>query len=233
MSHQQPVLTLVLSNNSQSKQFGVKLWWMLSFLLMLMFPPSVWSEEFELPGEFLRTLQDHDLVFSFPMKSAFMPLKPSPNPDMAYDFALKSRTGNLEIRYAIRDFLQSDGTELPPGEMFTVVVLNTSSDRFHKEEDLIVITKEGRRMVTVKPGFRVPMREIPGPDARKFFNADWAAMISYRPRSSFSRDFEVCMALATYKKRRGMTFTFFLLRQRDDDATKKQVAALWNALRYR
>lgn len=148
----------------------------------------------------------------FKMPDNFDTIATVSNPDMNYELALKSKTKDLEIRYAIRPLKErieqfekrakdtsmkmSGGSH--PNKMFQasfmVVIMNTSGT--HQQ----------------LPGYK----SFPPEAVKKEFNADWGATTVYPLKSVFGKGYSNCMQVTLHRDNQADVYIFYLFNNKED-----------------
>ena len=146
-------------------------------------------------NDFSNLLAESELVFSKPENYEELP--PGANDVLNYEKAIRSPDQQLEIRFAIRpinrmtiDYEDPHGAVPDPNHIFPLVF-----------ESLISRLSQGRYS---------PSREYSSEDAKKYFNADWAAVAVFDASPEFKTNFKQGFALALHKSRVSDAYIVFL-----------------------
>jgi hypothetical protein len=151
-----PVYLFSQNNNSNSKKAGQK-------------KPKENSFEY--------LLQKCKLEFTIPEE--FKIIKPKKNSDISYQFAIKDKNENYEIRYFIipfDQFYKDSANKIDPNRnsniFLTTTVLNASGyDAEHIPE----------------------INTFPAEYVQNEFNADWGAVSLFAPKSDFGKGYKYCV----------------------------------------
>lgn len=140
-------------------------------------------------------LQESGLVFNKPDK--FEDLPAGSNDVLNYERAILSPDRSLEIRIAVRplkrmkiEYIDPHGAVPDPNHIFPLVF-----------ESLVSRLSAGRYS---------PSREYSVADAKKYFNADWAAAAIFDTSPDFNTQFNQGVALALHRTRVSDAYVIFL-----------------------
>jgi hypothetical protein len=128
------------------------------------------------------------------------------NPLFTYDKAVRNEDGYLEIRYAVRplgriqiDYEDPHSSAPDPNHMFPLMF-----------QSMVTLLSDGRHS---------PTREYPREQARKKFNADWAAAAVFDMSARFNADHKQALVIAMHKSQLADAYSIFLF---DDFEQAKQ-----------
>jgi hypothetical protein len=154
-----------------------------------------------LPETFAKLLDRNKMTFAAPKDYTEVPVVE--NEQMDYEYAIKHKTANFEIRYAIRPL----DTELENYRQW---------EKTKKQGDIMIHPDklyEGLMDVTVLniSNGNIPAKETFPPDAvKKEFNADWGATTITTIGKEFGQDYKYCLMVALNKKGVGNAYIFFM-----------------------
>jgi hypothetical protein len=162
----------------------MRCWWLRLALAMSLatgaFPRAFAEPSFEV------LLAESHLQLEVP--AGFTPVPVQANPVLSYEQALRDPEGRLEVRYALRplgrlqiDYDDPHGAAPDPNHVFPLMF------------ESIAMRLSG--------GGHTPTREYPVDQARRLFNADWAAAGVFDVRSPFATDFAQGLVLALHRNR--------------------------------
>ena len=140
--------------------------------------------QLSLPAEFSRTLGQRGMMLDSGPLAEYELVPVMPNNDMEYDVALRSASGRLEVRYALRWD--------PGGNSFSAFALATLLNVGSGEDAL---------------------GPFPQKAVRAEFNADRGVSGPFAPRSTFSSDYDSGIMVAIWAEGRGMAYTFYLFNE--------------------
>ncbi len=124
----------------------------------------------------------------------------------SYDFAIRSRRNQLEIRYLIQPYNEQN-------QLFTAPQVEAVRLAMH------LATNEEESIIS---GLSMDEGEL-----KSDFNADWGKVFIFQPKKNFSNRTH-CKMLALYTEGKGMAFVFFLF-----DQPSQEVENRFVALRFR
>lgn len=167
---------------------------LISFLLLFMVAsqPCLGSSAI---NDFDSLLKESELVFSKP--DDFKDLSPGSNDVLNYERAVLSPDRSLEIRIAVRplkrmeiEYIDPHGAVPDPNHIFPLVF-----------ESLVSRLSAGRHS---------PSREYSVADAKKYFNADWAAAALFDTSPDFNTEYNQGVALGLHRTRVSDAYVIFL-----------------------
>ena len=165
-----------------------------------------------LPPRVSELIRSHSLQFAVP--PGFAPTSVMPNDDVVYDFAVKSQTKKLEIRYRIIPIRRTN--EAPSIDVNTM---------YHAM--LIAMA------LNISGGQQPHTQDYPENSVREEFGADAGATTAVRCNSDFGKDYQNCLISAMHKDDVADAYVFFLF----DDLQVLQAAIttdnIYHALRFR
>ena len=187
----------------------------LAHLIFLLPSAQVIASDTNPPG-FQELLAEAGLSFTTPTDFEEIALQPTPM--LQHEKALRTRNGQLEIRYAIRplsrieiDYQDPHSAVPEPNHMFNML--------FH--------TLVGN---LTQRGSRSPTREYSANQSKEFFNADWAALGVFDVVDAYSPEFDQAMLLAMHKNAKADAYAVFLFN--DYAQVKESVQRSMNALKF-
>jgi hypothetical protein len=127
-----------------------------------------------------------------------------PNDDMEYNVALRSASGRLEVRYALRWD--------PGGDSFSAFALATLLNVGSGEDAL---------------------GPFPPQAVRAEFNADRGVSGPFAPRSSFGSKYDSGIMVAIWAEGRGIAYTFYLFNENQRELALAEWRSVFYALRFR
>ena len=127
----------------------------------------------------------------------FNVIKPKLNLIQQYENALRSKDGELEIRYAIRplsrvkiDYEDPHGSAPDPNHLFPLL-LNSMIENLSNGGD-------------------TSKREYPSKQALKLFNADWASAAAFDVTEDFSKKYKQGLLIAIHKNDKADAYAIYL-----------------------
>ncbi len=160
--------------------------------------------QLSLPAEFSRTLGQRGMMLDSGPLAGYELVPVIPNDDMEYDVALRSASGRLEVRYALRWD--------PGGNSFSAFALTTLLNVGSGEDAL---------------------GPFPPQAVRAEFNADRGVSGPFAPRSTFSSDYDSGIMVAIWAEGRGMAYTFYLFNENQRELALAEWRSVFYALRFR
>ncbi len=160
--------------------------------------------QLSLPAEFSRTLGQRGMMLDSGPLAGYELVPVMPNDDMEYDVALRSASGRLEVRYALRWD--------PGGNSFSAFALATLLNVGSGEDAL---------------------GPFPQKAVRAEFNADRGVSGPFAPRSTFSSDYDSGIMVAIWAEGRGMAYTFYLFNENQRELALAEWRSVFYALRFR
>lgn len=166
-----------------------------------------------LPKDFQRLLQQASMRYSVP--PGFVPTPVIENADVAYDFAVKSTTRKLEIRYRIRPVEKQDkqNSYVEPDLMFNGMLMTMC--------------------LNISNGELVEPKPFSEESVRSEFGADAGSFCAVRTDSEFGEGYEKCSMSAFHKENVADAYVFFLF---DDVKTLSEALftdRVYHALKFR
>ena len=180
---------------------------LLQFLLAalpLVFAADVFSQKIEYPERFQNLLSQAGIEFFEPVEGSYRDVQVPENQFQNCDFAIRSNKEDLQIRFCILPWNESDPLSMNPhvatGRMVAAVATNV-------EIGLI-------------------SRIQPDPESlRKDFNADWGKQYFFQPKPGFSEKLD-CRMVALHKEGKGTAFIFYLFDDPGNEALDVRYLAL-------
>lgn len=143
--------------------------------------------------KFTQKLKEMELEFLEPLEQSYKKTRIQKNIILDYDFAIKARKTDMEIRFAL--FPEKENANTFPH----INVMSLASSVATNED-------EEARMV---------LHEMSKTDL-KSYNADWGAVVFFQPKRIFT-DKDHCKMLALYQEGKGLAYVFYLF----DEATEE------------
>ena len=159
-------------------------------LILLFFHNNTFAQ-IKISKSFTQKLQHMEMDFYEPLENSYKKIRVQRNDIIDYDFAIKARKGDMEIRFAL--YPDNDATKYPHINVMSMA----SSVATNDEEAKLVL-------------HQLPSSEL------KEYGADWGAMIFLQPKEMFTGK-DHCKMLALYKEGQGLAYAFFLF----DKATEE------------
>lgn len=188
----------------------------------------------DIPKKFAKLLEANGLEFRMP--DSFNIVATHKNPDMYYDLAIKSKTRDIEIRYAImplNDLVDSfekskkDTTlkAINPDAGFAKMVLWMDANNI---ADSVL---PGYDSLETDPMFK-SITSFPVADLKHDFNANWGAFAILFPRKTFARGYKHCIIVAIHKNKTANAIMVYLYNKTEDTNSifKNEV---FDALRFK
>jgi hypothetical protein len=166
-----------------------------------------------LPKDFQHLLQLGSMQYSVP--PGFVATPVIENDDVAYDFAVKSTTGKLEIRYRIRP-IEKQGHQdsyADPEFLFNGMVMTMG--------------------LNISNGQIVEPKPFPEVSVRSEFGADAGSSCAVHTDSEFGEGFKGCLISAIHKEKAADAYVFFMF---DDMKTLSEALftdRVYHALKFR
>ena len=166
-----------------------------------------------LPKNFQRLLQQTSMQYSVP--PGFLPTPVIENDDVAYDFAVKSTTRKLEIRYRIRP-IEKQGQQdsyADPEFLFNGILMTMA--------------------LNISDGQLVEPKPFPEESVKSEFGADAGSFCAFRTDSEFGEGYEKCSMSAFHKDNVADAYVFYLF---DDLKTLSEALLtdrVYHALKFR
>ena len=141
--------------------------------------------------DFATQLDQHKLDFVFAQGTDYRPYRHCINEFMPTDFAMRSRSEHLQIRYLIEPLDSTHYLSYEPHLLASGMIMHLG-----KNEREAVVT----------------MHELPDEQAQRDFGADWAAIYFFPPKKVFS-DYAHCRMLVLYREAGTMAYVFYLFNE--------------------
>jgi hypothetical protein len=151
----------------------------LSILFVIAISVNSFAQE-----SFSELLTKCSLSFTFP--NSFLPLEVKENPDVRYQFAMKSKTENIEIRYSIFSFAE----------------MHNNNDIYETFLQTICLNVSG--------GKTAQANHFKHEDVSAEFNADDGLTCMVPLDSDFGQGYKYCMINVLHKDNLGDIYTFYL-----------------------
>lgn len=157
-----------------------------------------------LPKTFENKLLARNLVIALPVENTFKQGKVRRNRVLSYDFAMRARREDLEIRYVLPVQRANASDDYPHILSFTTVT--------H-----VATNEEGSAQIA--------SHRIAAKDLKDRFNADWGSVYFFKPKPGFSNK-RHCKMLALYKEGKGMVYVFYLF-DKAGEVLEQQQYGIW------
>ncbi|MFK8101064.1 MAG: hypothetical protein AB8G15_01015 [Saprospiraceae bacterium] len=146
--------------------------------------------------QFQAVLQAAQLDYVAPLENAYRPIAVEPNEFHSYEYAIQSKSRDIEIRYSIKTFatIAAPKNELP--HLKCLAIANTLAD--NKVDQAIAV-------------HGIPKREL-----MEKYNADWGAIVYFQPKIQFS-DKTHCKMLTLFADGKADVYIFFLFDEPSDE----------------
>jgi hypothetical protein len=158
------------------------------FLLLFLIPFSGKGQSLELPEAFEHLLQETRLSFYYPLEGNYKAFLPKSQPYQKYDFAMRSRKEELELRFRIYPYDERKPTTTIP---HVLAMRGANAPALNQEEYLISVLELDEEYLSER------------------FNADWGTLHYFRPKPGFSDSIH-CQMLTIYKEEVGTAIVYFL-----------------------
>ncbi|MCD2422037.1 hypothetical protein LQ567_04640 [Niabella pedocola] len=163
--------------------------------------------------KFEALLQKGNLTFKMP--DNFDTLAVVNNPDMNYELALKSKTKDLEIRYAIRPLKERiEQFEQKQKDTSSKMFAGAHPNKIYQTVFLTVIMNTSGNHQQV-PGFK----SFPPEAVKREFNAGWGATTVYPLKSVFGKGYSNCMLVTLHRDDQADAYIFYLFNNKEDLTT--------------
>lgn len=146
------------------------------------------SAQVDLSPDFQQRLKETRIEFLEPLEAKYKDIRVARNDFLDYDFAIRSRREQIEIRYLIEPLTESNPVAQAPHVRTVRMLMHLA-----RNDDVFVMSG-------------IDVRET---DLREQFNADWGKIFFFTPKEGFSR-YQECKMLALFREGRGMAYVFFL-----------------------
>lgn len=161
---------------------------LLSFYLSCITLPAL--AQLEYPNDFQSVLEKADISYTAPLENSYKNVRIQENDLQKYSFAIKAKKENIEIRYAI-ELLDTNAYFNPPQiRCFSRATSVASND----DESVVTV------------------HNISDIDLKDNFNADWGAIMYFKPKLQFSTK-KHCKMLALYTEGRAVVYVYFLFNE--------------------
>lgn len=168
-------------------QITQRLYFLILFSLL---STTFYGQKIKQSKSFLQKLEQTQLDIFTPVEGKYKSVRPTKNPYQNADHIVLSKKEDLEIRYAIIPFSESDQqTQMPRVDFMRVVSSTATND---DREDAVV-----------------SIHQVEETDLKENYNADWGNIAYFQPKSRFS-DRKHCRLLTLYSEGRGIVHVFFL-----------------------
>ncbi|MGJ7031663.1 hypothetical protein [Niabella hirudinis] len=151
----------------------------------------------------------------FKMPDNFDTVPAIANPDMNYELALKSKTKDLEIRYAIRPLKDRiDDFEKRAKDSSVKTFAGSHPNKMYQATLMAVMmnTSGNRQQI---PGFKSFSPEA----VKQEFNAGWGATTAFPLKSVFGKGYSSCMLVTLHQDNQADVYIFYLFNNREDLTT--------------
>ncbi len=157
-----------------------------------------------LPNGFQKSLQQYSFRYSIP--PGFSATQVIDNQDVKYDFAVKSSTQKLEIRYSILPIIGGN-----------------------QDLDVMVVTMA----LNISDGQMVQPKDYPDADVKSEFGADGGCSAIVQSNSEFGKGFKYCLISAIHRDNVANAYAFFLFD--DPNVAMKAIFTdkVYHALRFK
>ena len=166
-------------------------------------------------ASFQKLLDEAELTFTTP--DGFQALPPVANPLLAYEHAMRSKDGKLEVRYAIRplsrvkiDYSDPHNSAPEPNHLFNMLFVSLVEQMASSGD--------------------TPRREYSNEQAKELFNADWAAAAVFDVSQQLSQDYAQGLLVAIHKNERADAYMIYLFNAYPD--VKQRINSSLPALRF-
>lgn len=169
--------------------------------------------------EFTETISNCGMTFTLPLK--LVDSKVVNNDDMEYDYALKYKDKDFEVRYAIRPILLNKySSAAEQKEMESQKAFRNSQYRIILETIILNITG----------GVDHKIQEFDPQAVKTEFNADWGATTFVELNSGFGKGFKYCMIVAIHKKDKADAYYFYMSNSKENFS--ENMDPLFHTLRF-
>ncbi|HHN73084.1 MAG TPA: hypothetical protein ENK13_03245, partial [Thermopetrobacter sp.] len=178
--------------------------------------PAAAGQEEGAPASFARLLKEADLELRLP--ADFREIPPPGNDVYAFDKAWVSADGKIEIRLAVRPIARMVIEYDDPHSSAP------DPDDIHSMAFTALIGQFARQG-------SMPARDIPHAQARRTFNADWAALATFGADPELNPRHAEAMLLALHRMRTADVYVLFLYD--DPAAARERLKRLLKVVRFR
>jgi len=153
---------------------------------------------------FSRLLEEAQLDFYEPIENTYrdVPIWKDAAQYQSYDFAIRSRRNQLEIRYQVLPYKEQDYKFAAPQVEAARLAMHLATNQDESIISGLSIDEEG---------------------LKNNFNADWGKVFIFQPKKSFSNRTH-CKMLALYTEGKGMAIVYFLFDQPSQEVDNRFVA---------
>lgn len=150
----------------------------------------------------------------FSLPSGFTPTPVLVSEDVVYDYAIKSKSEKLEIRYRIAPFRQ------------TVEKLNAEANMIYRG---MIITMG----LNISDGKQPPYQAYPDESVREEFGADAGGTSYVECNSEFGKGYDKCLISVIHKNNVADAYAFFLFDDLQVLQTALMTDKIYHALRFK
>ncbi len=158
-------------------------------VLLLCFFTSPMVAQLEVPTTFADLLDNTQMVFSQPLENQYKARKVTTNELCEYQYAMKKKKGDLEIRYAIKPMSEQIEAVQSIPHIPTINLITTLASN----EDDSVISYHVISQQSLKDNYK----------------ADWGLVAFFRPKEMFS-DKKHCKMITLFKEGKATAHIFYL-----------------------
>lgn len=156
-------------------------------------------------NEFTQTITNCGMTFTLPLK--FLDSKVIKNDDMEYDYALKYKDKEFEVRYAIRPILLIKYSSVDEQKEME------SQKSFRNSQYKIILSTI---ILNITGGVDYKIQEFDSDAVKTEFNADWGATTFVELNSDFGKGFRYCMIVAIHKKDKADAYYFYMANSKEN-----------------
>jgi hypothetical protein len=146
------------------------------------------SAQVELSAGVQQKLDEARIEFLEPLEATYKDIRMVRNDYLDYDFAIRSRREQIEIRFLIEPLKESNPVAYAPHVRTVRMLMHLA-----RNDDAFVMSG-------------IDVRET---DLQEQFNADWGKIFFFTPKEGFSR-YKECKMVALFREGQGMAYVFFL-----------------------
>ncbi len=178
----------------------------LPILLFLLCLLPQWSpaQNLEQPARFAQLLQQAGVEFMEPLDAGYKDYEPLENQYLNCQYAIRSRSENLEIRYYVLPWNEKDYASTMPNFNTFATISNLATNA----EDAVISA--------LRPD---------GQSLQRDFNADWGMTYIFTPKPAFA-DSPICKMVALCKEGQGTVFVFYLFDDPGNEAIDRREMAV-------
>ena len=149
---------------------------------------------------FQQLLLQAKLNYIAPLEQSYKVIPVEKNDFHVYEYAIRSKSKDLEIRYSIESIEEDKQTsDIPHIKCFSLV--NTLAD--NQQDQAIAV------------------HNISAKDLSEKYNADWGAIIYFRPKSAFSTKSH-CKMLSLFAEGKADVYIFYLFDEPSKEVDQQQ-----------